>query len=78
MTERPPTDSKWALPGRSVDRYEVNDTTAPVAHVRTRCPALIATLVAMARASKDAQGVDGRPGVTASRPRASRTRADVW
>jgi hypothetical protein len=31
---------------------------APVEHVRARCPTLIATLVAMARASKDRQDVD--------------------
>jgi hypothetical protein len=38
----------------------------PVEHVRTQCPVLIATLVAMARASKDGRDVDDRAATAAS------------
>jgi hypothetical protein len=66
MTERaptsPPDDPKRAASERPVDRHA---PSAPVEHVRTRCPRLIATLVAMARASSgldDRNVVGDRPG----------------
>src|SRR4029450_634615 len=47
-------------PTRVTDERERGRRAAgtPVEHVRTQCPVLIATLVAMARASKDGRNVD--------------------
>jgi hypothetical protein len=60
MTDRaptiPPSDPQRAVSERPVDRPAPSGSSAPVEHVRTRCPALIATLVAMARASENHQG----------------------
>lgn len=39
-------------------RSTTTNAISPVEHVRTHCPALIATLVAMARMAKDDRGVD--------------------
>ena len=59
MTERQSMSPGSAVSGRPVDRSAVE-------HVRVRCPALIATLVAMARAAQDDHGLDGRQVVTTS------------
>jgi hypothetical protein len=40
-------------PGWTVHRSALYGTSAPVEHVKTHCPALIATLVAIARDAQD-------------------------
>jgi hypothetical protein len=59
MTERAPLsapdDPRRAESGTPADRRVAS---APVEHVRARCPTLIDTLVAMARASRDGQDLD--------------------
>jgi hypothetical protein len=64
MTDRPPTSPAdaplRAVPEPHVDCQAASGSSAPVEHVRMRCPALIATLVAMARASS---GVDDQEAV---------------
>jgi hypothetical protein len=42
-----------------VTRDPAQDRRVAVEHVRAYCPTLIATLVALARASKDGQDADG-------------------
>jgi hypothetical protein len=42
----------------SVERSALNGAGAPVEHVKTHCPGLIATLVAIARAAERQHGVE--------------------
>jgi hypothetical protein len=59
--------------GWNVDRSALNGTSAPLEHVKTHCPALIATLVAIAQAAKDNHEVDDQPRPTSSRWPVERT-----
>jgi hypothetical protein len=62
-----PTDYRErGLHGCNVGRFALNGPSGAVEHVKSRCPALIATLVAMARASKDGQDVDDSAAAAAS------------
>jgi hypothetical protein len=59
-------------PARNVDSFALSGTSAPIRYVKTRCPALIAALVAMAPAERE----DEPAGLDAScTARASATRA---
>jgi hypothetical protein len=71
-----PVDPRRAAAGAPADRRVAS---APVEHVRARCPALIATLVAMARASKDGQEIDGNAPAAGSQgaPRCARYPTEV-
>jgi hypothetical protein len=71
-----PDDPRRAASGTAADRRVAS---APVEHVRARCPTLIATLVAMARASKDGQDIDDNVAAAASRgaPRCARYPTEV-
>ena len=65
MTEGEPTSVSDRLEcrasGRNVDRSALNGTSAPVDYVKRHCPALIATLVAIAREAQDnAQSATGQ------------------
>ena len=59
---------------RSGHHSALSGTSVPVEHVKTHCPALLAALVAIARAPKDDQAVNDRTAVTTSqrRPDAAR------
>ena len=48
--------------GWNIHRAGLSGTSAPVEHVLTRCPALIATLVAMAEAAKYDRELDAESG----------------
>jgi hypothetical protein len=52
------------LLGWSADDLALNATSASVEHVKTRCPMLIATLVAIAHAAKNDGPLDDEPGRT--------------
>jgi hypothetical protein len=58
---------EWPAPGPAVWGSMPSSTSAPAEHVRTHCPALIATLSAIAQAAKDDERVDDEPG-SASEP----------
>lgn len=51
---------------RRIDRHEFNDASAPAEHVRTLCPRLIATLLAIAQASTDGAGGDDAPAAASA------------
>jgi hypothetical protein len=52
------------LLGWSADDLALNATSASVEHVKTRCPMLIATLVAIAHTAKNDEALHDKPGRT--------------
>jgi hypothetical protein len=52
------------LLGWSADDLALNATSASVEHVKTHCPMLIATLVAITHAATNGEALDDEPGRT--------------
>jgi hypothetical protein len=56
----------WRAFGGNICCSAFDGTSAPVEHVRSHCPSLIATLIAMARAAEGQPGVEHEPGCASS------------
>jgi hypothetical protein len=56
----------WRAFGGNICCSAFDGTSAPVEHVRSHCPGLIATLIAMARAAERQPGVEHEPGCASS------------
>src|SRR3954447_3477249 len=62
----------WRASGGNICCSAFDGTSAPVEHVRSHCPVLIATPIAMARAAERQPGVEHAPGCSSSDGRSLR------